>query len=162
MSFHSYLYKKSILSIMDSTVICGSIIEHNDKILMVKEAKDIAYGEWNIPTGKLEKNERLTECAKREVMEETGVKINVKSLIGVYTKPGQKSDTVTAFIFEGENMSGTSLQPEEDEILETKWVKKDEIDELELRSSHIMKAIDDYEDENHRIELGYLTKLEDI
>jgi ADP-ribose pyrophosphatase YjhB (NUDIX family) len=147
---------------MDSTIVCGSIIENDGKILMVKESKDIAYGQWNIPTGKVEKDEKLTHCAKREVLEETGVKTDIKSLIGVYTKPSQTSDIVTAFIFEGQNISNTSLDPREGEILEADWIDKNEISTYSLRSSHILKALEHYEDENHRIRTDMLTKLDEI
>ena len=40
-------------------------------------------GGWTIPTGGLKKNETLTQCAARECREETGLEIEVVSLVGV-------------------------------------------------------------------------------
>ncbi len=35
---------------------------------------------WGIPKGKKESNETLLECASREVVEESGIKVDVSSL----------------------------------------------------------------------------------
>ena len=35
-------------------IIVGGIIEKDNKILMVKEAKKKYYGKWNVPAGHLE------------------------------------------------------------------------------------------------------------
>jgi ADP-ribose pyrophosphatase YjhB (NUDIX family) len=44
-------------------------------------------GRWTIPTGGLKKNETLTQCAVRECREETGLDIEVTSLVGVFSDP---------------------------------------------------------------------------
>jgi ADP-ribose pyrophosphatase YjhB (NUDIX family) len=45
-------------------------------------------GRWTIPTGGLKKNETLTQCAIRECREETGLDIEVISLVGMFSDPG--------------------------------------------------------------------------
>jgi ADP-ribose pyrophosphatase YjhB (NUDIX family) len=44
-------------------------------------------GRWTIPTGGLKKNETLIQCAVRECREETGLDIEVTSLVGVFSDP---------------------------------------------------------------------------
>lgn len=44
-------------------------------------------GLWTIPTGGLKKAETLTQCAVRECLEETGVRIEVTGLVGVFSDP---------------------------------------------------------------------------
>jgi ADP-ribose pyrophosphatase YjhB (NUDIX family) len=44
-------------------------------------------GRWTIPTGGLKKDETLTQCAVRECREETGLEIEVISLVGVFSDP---------------------------------------------------------------------------
>lgn len=51
------------------------------KFLMAKRHGSHAAGTWSIPGGHLEMNESWEECAIREVMEETGMKIkNIRFL----------------------------------------------------------------------------------
>src|SRR5207244_2931698 len=45
-------------------------------------------GRWTIPTGALKANETLTQCAIRECHEETGLDIEITSLVGVFSDPG--------------------------------------------------------------------------
>jgi 8-oxo-dGTP diphosphatase len=52
---------------------------------------------WNLPGGGLEIGELPTECAIREVSEETGLEVIVERLVGVYGKPG-RSELVFAFV----------------------------------------------------------------
>jgi 8-oxo-dGTP diphosphatase len=42
---------------------------------------------WTMPGGTLDFGESLTECATREVREETGFQIRIVGLIGTYTDP---------------------------------------------------------------------------
>ena len=42
-------------------IIVGGIIEKDNKILMVKEAKKKCYGKWNVPAGHLENGETIFE-----------------------------------------------------------------------------------------------------
>lgn len=44
-------------------------------------------GLWTIPTGALKKAETLTACAIRETFEETGVRIEIAGLVGVFSDP---------------------------------------------------------------------------
>ena len=45
------------------------------------------FGWWGLPGGILEWNESLPECVVREVREETGLEVEPKRLIGIYTSP---------------------------------------------------------------------------
>ena len=46
-------------------------------------------GLWCLPGGHMEPGESVTECCAREVLEETGLRIRVKRLTGVYSNPDQ-------------------------------------------------------------------------
>ncbi|HEX5652048.1 MAG TPA: NUDIX domain-containing protein [Chitinophagaceae bacterium] len=50
----------------------GLVLNENKEILMI-----FRRGKWDLPKGKLDQNEKLEDCAVREVEEETGLK-NVK------------------------------------------------------------------------------------
>lgn len=52
------------------------IIKKDNKILLGKRKNAHGEGTWAFPGGHLEFGERVLDCAKREVYEEVGIKIN--------------------------------------------------------------------------------------
>jgi 8-oxo-dGTP pyrophosphatase MutT (NUDIX family) len=44
-------------------------------------------GQWTIPTGGLKKGETISQCAIRECEEETGLRVEVTGLVGVFSTP---------------------------------------------------------------------------
>lgn len=64
------------------------ICEYNGKILLLKIRPNSSHdaGKWEIPGGKVKKCEYFDEGLKREYMEETGLEIDVVSLIDVVRK----------------------------------------------------------------------------
>jgi 8-oxo-dGTP diphosphatase len=50
-------------------------VRKNGKILMGRRTGGTGEGQWCLPGGKLEFNERLEDCALREVLEESGIQL---------------------------------------------------------------------------------------
>lgn len=50
-------------------------------------------GTWGLPGGWVRPGESAAECARREVLEETGWAVEVTGLLGVYTAPGPNTYT---------------------------------------------------------------------
>ena len=76
-------------------IIVGGIIEKDNKILMVKEAKKKCYGKWNVPAGHLEDGETIFEGAIREIFEETGCKVRLKNMLPIMS--GELEEELTIF-----------------------------------------------------------------
>ena len=65
--------------------VCVAVLEHNDKILLRQRgAQGLLANLWEFPGGKLEPNESLEDCLKRELLEKTGLAITVGAKSGVY------------------------------------------------------------------------------
>ncbi len=69
-------------------IACVSVIEKEDKLLLVRKGKDGAEDLWALLGGSLEKIEKLEECVEREVKEGTGLETAAEKLIGTYMMHG--------------------------------------------------------------------------
>jgi len=61
----------------------GVLIIRDGKVLLGKRKGGLASGTWALPGGKLDFDERLEDCAKREIKEEMGMKVDGLELISV-------------------------------------------------------------------------------
>jgi len=75
----------------DGIVVSGS------KILLVRRKFDPFKGRYALPGGFVEYGERVDKCIIREVQEETGLRVSIDRLLGVYSAPDRdpRGHTVT-------------------------------------------------------------------
>jgi ADP-ribose pyrophosphatase YjhB (NUDIX family) len=109
---------------------------------------------WTMPGGTLDFGESLTDCAIREVREETGFQIRITALIGTYTDPqiliaysdGEVRQEFT-FVYAAEIESGELRIDEESK--EAAWVSLSSAVELPLAESQKRRLLDvkDYQKE---------------
>lgn len=64
-------------------VVAGAFVFDGENRLLLQQRSDT--GEWGLPGGFMELNERVQETAKREVYEETGLKMQALELFGIYS-----------------------------------------------------------------------------
>ena len=76
------------------------IVIKDNKILLGKRKNSHGSGTWQFPGGHLEFNESIKDCARRELFEETGIKIK-KLRFGPYTNDifqKEKKHYITLFV----------------------------------------------------------------
>jgi 8-oxo-dGTP diphosphatase len=61
------------------------IVEIGDQIVFI-ERKNVPYG-WALPGGFVEVGERVEDAAVREAREETALEVELRALLGVYSRP---------------------------------------------------------------------------
>lgn len=59
------------------------------EILLIQRKNDPFRHTWALPGGFVDKNEDLTEAAERELLEETGIKVETLHQIKAFGKPGR-------------------------------------------------------------------------
>ena len=64
--------------------VCAVIINDNNEILLEQRSDNQL---WGLPGGGVEIGESVTQALHREVIEETGLKIKIIDLIGIYSDP---------------------------------------------------------------------------
>ena len=101
------------------------ILNAEGAILLVKHS----YGKnnWDLPGGKSEANESAEETAKREVLEETGLEVNVGPLTGIYYDPDYD---MHHFVFISNNKANQQPEPSSPEILECRYCSIDDLPKL--------------------------------
>ena len=64
----------------------GALIFDQDKLLIVERAGDPFKGFWSLPGGILETGEKLEAGVRREVLEETGLKVEPLSVFEIFER----------------------------------------------------------------------------
>lgn len=106
-------------------------ITPESKLLLVRQyRKALEKTIVEIPAGKLEKNEDPLECAKRELLEETGYECEtLEYLSSFYTSPGFADELIHLY-YSDSLKGGKEQQPDEDEFLDVLEVTLEEAQEL--------------------------------
>ena len=68
----------------------GSEIE----ILLLRRAVEPGLGAWDLPAGYLDPGESFEDAARREAFEESGIRVELTALAGVYHSPEGNAVTV--------------------------------------------------------------------
>ena len=61
----------------------GAVVFKTDQILMIRRSKEPKKGQWSLPGGAQHLGETVKEAISREVLEETGITIQIAELIDV-------------------------------------------------------------------------------
>ena len=136
-------------------VACSVIAKRDDKVLFIKEVKDVASGKYGLPGGKLELGETLEECAKREFLEETGLEVTLGSLVAMSQKPmSREMNNVVRFIFIANTFHDSS---QKDRELELCWLDEAEFTQMSAEGRIRGKDVSDVVSNVFR---GEITSLE--
>jgi 8-oxo-dGTP pyrophosphatase MutT (NUDIX family) len=125
---------------------CAAVIfdKRRETILLTRRADN---GRWCLPGGRMEPGETAAEACEREVLEETGRRVKVSRLVGIYTDPNlviqyKDSDTfqIIAMCFEAIIISGeVGLS---NETTEAGWFTPSEIATIDLVDHHPQRIAD--------------------
>lgn len=64
-----------------------AVVVKDKKILLIKRKREPYQGHYALPGGFVEYGETVEAAMRREVLEETGLVVKIKSLVGVYSDP---------------------------------------------------------------------------
>lgn len=119
----------------------GGIVTNTEgKFLMIYR-----NGIWDFPKGKLDKGEKILDCAVREVSEECNVKVKIKSFICKtrHTYVGSKKRVLkTTYWYKMDLVSDAKMKPQKDEGIEkVEWKSENEVIDLLQYSFESLKYL---------------------
>jgi 8-oxo-dGTP diphosphatase len=126
-----------------------AVIEKDGKILMGNKASGVGPypNTWRIPGGGIEEGESPENAVKREVMEETGLRVDSVEKVGVYEDhEPDKNGEMTHYIFNVFKVEVSGKELVSEEFPELRWIDKSEL----LKSPLARPSIKLFKD------LGYL------
>tara|TARA_R100001369_G_scaffold20091_1_gene36804 strand:+ start:309970 stop:310392 length:423 start_codon:yes stop_codon:yes gene_type:complete len=128
--------KQEIAVTVDAVVLNNQ--NNKPKVLLIKRKNDPFENKWAIPGGFLEKDENLEYGAKRELEEETGLKINTLIQLKTYGEVDRdpRGRTISiAFIAITQQQEVKAA----DDALEAKWFDLKELPSLAFDHSEILE-----------------------
>lgn len=134
----------------DFSLGVGGIVWQENKVLLVQRAQNPGKGNWAIPGGFVDQQERLSDAIIREVREETGLETEPISLIAVRDRPGNKHDLYLIFLLR--YLKG-ELHPQPEEVSDIGFFTLEECRSLPI--SHLsLSLIEDSQTHLH----GFIPK----
>lgn len=110
----------------------------DEQILLVKRAGDPKKGYWALPAGFVEWDEDPKIAAQREVLEETGLEVQIDQLIDVFHTPDDGGAANIVIAYGAKVTGGTLLAADDAEAVG--WFRRKELPELAFMPSQRLAA----------------------
>ena len=125
----------------------SAIVEHGQKVLLVRRKMPPWQGTWDIPGGFCEAYEHPACTAAREVLEETGLSVQIVSLLGMwvgsYEDGRHKSARATLDIYYmARTVGDVALVLDPDEISDACWFRVSELPSLADTQPNAHRALE--------------------
>ena len=116
-------------------IAVGAIIIDQDRLVLVRRAKEPSKGRWTFPGGAVELGESLHDAVRREVREETGLEVELGGVASVVDNVVRDEAGAVRYHYiivdYHARPVGGRLQPGSD-VSEARWVRLEELDGLEI------------------------------
>ena len=113
----------------------GAIIRHQDRLVLIRRDQEPARGYWTFPGGAVELGESLEDAVRREVLEETGLYVQLGDVAAVIDHVARDEVGAVRYHFvivdyHARPVGGT-LQPGSD-VSDARWATLEDLDGLQM------------------------------
>jgi ADP-ribose pyrophosphatase YjhB (NUDIX family) len=117
------------------------VVDGQGRLLMIKRGHDPGAGLWSIPGGRIEPGETDAEALVREMIEETGLTVEVGRLIGRVQRPGLNGAVIDIRDYAATVIGGTLRAG--DDAADARWVAPGELESLDITEG-LIDALTDW------------------
>ncbi len=119
---------------VDCVIFCK--VDNKFKVLLVQRKNEPFQDQWALPGGFVDEGEDLEAAAKRELEEETGVKVKSMEQVQAFGKPGRDPRGHTISIaFLSRIFCEEELKPADD-AKDAKWFALEKLHNMDLAFDH--------------------------
>lgn len=110
------------------------------ELLLIQRANPPFKGAWALPGGFIEEAESLEASARRELAEETGLKVEQLSFFGVYGEPGRdpRGRTITLAYYSMVPLEQSQVSGQDD-ALQAQWFALEHLPDLAFDHAQIVQ-----------------------
>ncbi len=108
------------------------IVDPSDRLLLIRRGHPPGEGLWSIPGGRVEPSETDAAALRREVLEETGLRVSAGRLVGTVERPGPGGVTYVIRDYLAAVLGGTLRAG--DDAADARWCSGEELAGLPLTS----------------------------
>ena len=150
----TYTYRHPHPAVTTDCVVFGYDMNGGLSVLLIQRGAAPYRGRWAIPGGFLEMNEDAMSCARRELMEETGLEISSLEEIGSFSEvdrdPRERVVSIAFF-----TLSCTRPVKGSDDAAQARWFPVKEVPPLAFDHGKILeKALSCLRERFHRCPVG--------
>lgn len=120
-------------------LVASAIFELDGEIVLIQRSIEPGYGKWTFPGGFVELGERAETAAEREALEECGVEIEAREIIGLYSY----ENSIPAIAVYAADVVGGEPEPL-DETLDVRSFAREDLPWAELAFPSTEHALKDY------------------
>jgi ADP-ribose pyrophosphatase YjhB (NUDIX family) len=110
----------------DPKIAGAAIVPIDGGIVMVQRAIEPAIGKWSLPSGYVNRGEKLEQAVEREVLEECGLEVEVEHLVGLYSENG---NPIVLAVYQV-RVTGGKLESADHETLDVRVFDVNQLPEL--------------------------------
>jgi 8-oxo-dGTP diphosphatase len=102
----------------------GGVVIHRGRVLLVRRGREPLKGRWSIPGGLVELGEELAQAVRRELKEETGLRVEPLKVLAILDRIQRQERRVRyhfVIVDYACRLKGGRLRPASD-VVDARWV----------------------------------------